>query len=100
MDQQQYSLPELGRLLSFPTKEIMGYGLDHSLIESPGLLMHIVLGRILVFQLAKNLPKDIDFDIDTAMSLTTVYHATRQSADDGKAGRHIDPKVNEFMQNR
>ena len=62
--------------------------------------MHILLGRIVVFQMAKALPKDSDFDIDTAMSLTTEYHATRQSADYGKSGKHSDPKVNEFMQNR
>lgn len=97
MDRQQYSLPEINWLLSFPTEEIMKYWLEHDLLDSPGLLMHIVLGRILVFQLAKWLPKDTEFDIDTALSLTTVYHATRQSADYGKAWKHPDANVNEFM---
>lgn len=75
----------------------MKYGLEHNLLDSPGLLAHIILGRILVFHLAKWLPKNIDFDLDTALSLTTVYHATRQSADYGKAGKHLDQAVNEYM---
>lgn len=97
MEKQQYSLPEINWLLSFPTEEITKYWLEHDLLDSPGLLAHIVLGRILVFQLAKWLPKGTEFDIDTALSLTTVYHATRQSADYGKAGKHPNPEVNEYM---
>jgi hypothetical protein len=76
----------------------MKYGLDHQLLDSPGLPMHIMLGRMTVDALASALPEDVEFDIDTARSLTTVYHATRQAADYGKAGKHPDPKVNEFME--
>ena len=76
----------------------MRYGLDHNLLDSPGLPMHIMLGRMIVDALASALPEGVEFDIDTARSLTTVYHATRQSADYGKAGKHPDSKVNEFMQ--
>lgn len=99
MEKQQYSLPDIDWLLSFPKEEIMKYWLDHQLLDSPGLMMHIILSRMLVFQMAKVLPKEVDFDIDTALSLTTVYHATRQAADNGKAGKHSDSEVNEFMKN-
>jgi hypothetical protein len=71
--------------------------LDHKLLDSPGLPMHIMLGRMTVDALASALPEDVEFDIDTARSLTTVYHATRQAADYGKLGKHADSKVNEFM---
>jgi hypothetical protein len=97
MQKLEYSLPPINGLLSFPTEEIMQYWLNENLLDSPGLLMHIILGRILVFQLAKALPKNIDFDLDTALSLTTIYHATRQNADYGKSGIHIDSQINEFM---
>ncbi len=59
-----------------------------------------MLCRVLVFQMAKALPKSIDFDMDTALSLTTIYHATRQAADYGRLGRHSDPLVNELMKTR
>lgn len=62
--------------------------------------MHIILGRILVFQMAKALPSGTEFDIDTALSLTTVYHATRQAADLGRLGKHTNPEVNKFMEGR
>lgn len=100
MNKQQYSLPEINWLLSFPTEEVMKYGIEHDILDSPWLLAHIMLCRTLVFQIAKALPKNIDFDMDTALSLTTVYHATRQAADYGKAGKHPDPLVNEFMKTR
>lgn len=98
MEQQQYSLPPIGWLLSFPTPEIMTYWLDQSLLDSPGLPMHIMLGRMTATAMWNALPQDVDFDIDTAQSLTTVYHATRQAADYGKTGKHPDSEVNEFMQ--
>jgi hypothetical protein len=97
MNTKEYSLPPIHGILSFPSEEIMRYGLDHNLLNSPGLPMHIMLGRITVDALAKRLPKNVEFDIDTARSLTTVYHATRQAADYGKAGAHPDQEVNEFM---
>lgn len=100
MEIQQYSLPEINWLLSFPTEEVMRYWLNHEILDSPGLLMHIILGRILVFQMAKALPSGTEFDIDTALSLTTVYHATRQAADLGRLGKHTNPEVNKFMEGR
>lgn len=100
MNKQQYSLPEINWILSFPAEEVMKYGIEHDILDSPWLLAHIILCRILVFQMAKALPKSIDFDMDTALSLTTVYHATRQAADYGKVWKHPDPLVNEFMKTR
>ncbi len=100
MKKQQYSLPEISGLLSFPTEEVMRYGIKHDILNSSWLLAHIMLCRVLVFQMAKALPKSIDFDMDTALSLTTIYHATRQAADYGRLGRHSDPLVNELMKTR
>jgi hypothetical protein len=100
MNKQPYSLPDINGLLSLPTEEVMKYGIEHDILDSPWLLAHIILCRILVFQMAKALPKNIDFDMDTALSLTTVYHATRQAADYGKAWKHPDSLVNEFMKTR
>lgn len=100
MEKQQYSLPDINWLLSFPTEEVMNYWIEHDILDLPWLLGHIMLCRTLVFQMAKALPKSIDFDMDTALSLTIVYHATRQAADYGKAWKHPDPLVNEFMKTR
>lgn len=100
MNKKRYSLPDIDWLLSFPTDEVMRYGISHDILDSPGLLTHVMLCRVLVFQLAKALPKNIPFNIDTALSLTTVYHATRQAADYGKVWKHPDPLVNEFMKTR
>lgn len=100
MKKQQYSLPEINGLISFPTEEIMNYAIDHDILDSPWLLTHVIFCRALVFHMAKAIPKSIHFDIDTALSLTTVYHATRQAADYGKTWKHPDPMVNEFMKTR
>jgi hypothetical protein len=43
--------------------------------------MHTFLCRILTLYLSKNLPNDIEIDLDLALSLTTIYHFSRQEAD-------------------
>lgn len=98
MQKIEYSLPPINWLLSFPTEEIMQYGLDHHILDSPGLSMHILLCRIAVHHMWRMLPEWTEFDMDIALSLTTLYHATRQDADYGKAGKHSDKEVNKFME--
>jgi hypothetical protein len=100
MKKQHYSLPEINWLISFPTEEVMMFWIEHDILDSPWLLAHVMLCRALVFHMAKAISKNTYFDIDIALSLTTVYHATRQAADYGKLGKHHDPIVNEFMRTR
>ena len=98
MQKLEYSLPPISGILSFPSEEIMQYALQHNLLDSSGLPMHILLGRMIVYQMGSHIPQWVEFDMDTSLSITTAYHATRQDADYGKAWKHPDSEVNEFMQ--
>lgn len=93
----KYSLPDF-YWFSFPTKDIINFWLEHNLVDSPWLLMHTFLCRILTLYLSKNLPNDIEIDLDLALSLTTIYHFSRQEADYWKIWKSKDEETNKFME--
>lgn len=81
-----------------PKQDIINFWLEHSLTDSPWLLMHIFLSRILIITLSEKIPKNVDFDLDTAMNLATVYHSSRQEADYWKMWISKNQETNKFMQ--
>lgn len=57
MQKLEYSLPPISGILSFPSEEIMQYALQHNLLDSSGLPMHILLGRMIVYQMGSHIPQ-------------------------------------------
>lgn len=80
---------------------MMKFWLEHNLIESPWLLMHTFLCRIITLFLCKKLEENsnVKLDIDLALSLATIYHFTRQEADYWKSWNSKDNNINIFMKN-
>jgi len=86
MDKNRYSLkPIADDKLPLPTEELMQYGIENDVLESPGLMMHVVLSRIVTLAMIKKIQEHGEpIREDVAMVLNTAYHATRQKADFGR----------------
>jgi hypothetical protein len=98
MEKQQYSLPPIADFLSLPWQKLMDHALKNRLMDSPWLLLHSLLCRIITYTLAKQLPSE-KVDVDTLLSLGLVSHSTRLIAEEGIQWIHPDPAMNEYMQN-
>lgn len=97
MNPQTYSLTPIADYLSLPGQELMDHALKNRLTESPGLLLHSLLCRIVAYALAKHLP-EATVDIDILLSLGLVSHSTRIIAEEWIKGIHPNPEINQYMQ--
>lgn len=96
MQEQHFSLTTISDFLSLPWQRLMDHALKNRLTESPWLLLHSLLCRIVAYALAKNLPEKL-VNIDVLLSLGLVSHSTRVIADEGLKGVHINPNINQYM---
>lgn len=101
MDKSRYTLaPIAENRLPLPTEELMQYGIDNDVLDSPWLMMHVILSRIVTLSMIKKMKEGNHgntIDENVAMALNTVYHATRQRADFGREGKKSE-EINAFMQ--